>query len=62
MMQTSREGEHGIECVTVRIKAEIGFLNDIVPKMFNRKPVHVCFLAETSSGKKLHFCKIRYAR
>lgn len=42
------------------MKADIGFLNDKVPVQFNKRPVYVCFLAETSDGRKVHFCRIRY--
>ncbi|KAF2104046.1 P-loop containing nucleoside triphosphate hydrolase protein [Rhizodiscina lignyota] len=46
------------EGVILNMKAEIGFLNEIVPVQFNRKAVYVCFLAESSDGRKLHFCRI----
>lgn len=51
---TIRKGEH----VTVKIKAEIGFLNEHVPEVFQRRPVYVCVLAETSDGNKVHFARI----
>lgn len=50
---TIKKGEH----VTIRIKAEIGFLNEKVPEVFNSHPVYVCLLAETSDGKVLHFAR-----
>jgi len=43
----------------VRVKAELGFLNDTAPSFFMKKAVHVCLLAETSDGHKVHFCRIR---
>ncbi len=43
----------------VRVKAELGFLNDTAPSFFMKKAVHVCLLAETSDGRKAHFCRIR---
>ena len=46
------------EYVTVKVKAEIGFLNDNTPEQFQRKPVYVCLLAETSDGHVLHFARI----
>lgn len=46
------------ECVTVKIKSEIGFLNLQVPEMFQRRPIYVCLLAETSDGKQVHFARI----
>ncbi|KAF7186742.1 ATP-dependent DNA helicase MER3 [Pseudocercospora fuligena] len=49
-----KKGEH----VTVKVKAEIGFLNDKAPLMFQRKPVYICLLADTSDGHKLHFARI----
>lgn len=45
------------ECVTVNVKAEIGFLNERVPEIFQRKAVYVCFLAETSDGHRVHFAR-----
>lgn len=46
------------ECATVKIKSEIGFLNQQVPEMFQRRPIYVCLLAETSDGKQVHFARI----
>lgn len=46
------------ESVTIKVKAEIGFLNEKVPQMFLRKPVYVCLLADTSDGRKAHFARI----
>ncbi|KAK4988909.1 ATP-dependent DNA helicase MER3 [Elasticomyces elasticus] len=46
------------DCVAIRVKAEIGFMNEKPPIQYNRKPVYVCLLAETSEGRKLHFCRI----
>ncbi|KAK5132736.1 hypothetical protein LTR08_008702 [Meristemomyces frigidus] len=51
---TVKKGEH----VMVKVKAEIGFLNEKVPEVFNRRPVYVCLLAETSDGNKIHFARI----
>lgn len=46
------------EGVSLKMKAEIGFLNDKVPETFNRRPVYVCVLVDTSDGRKLHFARI----
>ncbi|KAI9666843.1 MAG: Sec63 [Trizodia sp. TS-e1964] len=42
----------------VKIQAEIGFLNDVTPLMFNRRLVYIYFLAESSDGRQLDFRKI----
>ncbi|KAF2765543.1 hypothetical protein EJ03DRAFT_345617 [Teratosphaeria nubilosa] len=47
------KGEH----VSVHVKAEIGFLNEKVPDTFQKRPVYVCLLAETSEGHKIHFVR-----
>ena len=44
-------------CVTINITAEIGFLNDEVPLMFQSKHVYVCFLGDTSDGRVAHFAR-----
>ncbi|KAK5119691.1 hypothetical protein LTR85_007267 [Meristemomyces frigidus] len=49
-----KKGEH----VTIKVKADIGFLNERVPEFFNKRPVYVCLLAETSDGHKVHFARI----
>ncbi|KAL8765822.1 MAG: hypothetical protein Q9209_007226 [Squamulea sp. 1 TL-2023] len=41
--------------VKVRIKADVGFMNIKPPAFFNRKAVHVCFLAERSDGQLIDF-------
>ena len=46
------------QCVTIKVKADIGFLNDKVPESFHHKPVYVCLLADTSDGRKVHFARI----
>ncbi|KKK13582.1 hypothetical protein AOCH_002749 [Aspergillus ochraceoroseus] len=42
----------------IRFKAEIGFINEKCPKFFQRRPVHVCFLAEISDGYLIDFRRI----
>lgn len=49
----------GVKTVEVKIRAEVGFMNEKVPLVFLRKPVYVCLLAETSDGQVLHFCRLR---
>ncbi|EQL32969.1 hypothetical protein BDFG_04949 [Blastomyces dermatitidis ATCC 26199] len=44
--------------VRVGFKAEIGFINEKPPTFFRRKPVYVCFLAETSDGRMIDFRRI----
>lgn len=44
--------------VKVKLKAEIGFLNQNVPVFFRKKPIYVCFLAETSDGQIVDFRRI----
>lgn len=55
------EGQPNIKSeqgVTVKVKAEIGFLNDKPPERAFRKVVYVCLLAETSDGRLAHFARI----
>ncbi|KAI9836713.1 MAG: Sec63 [Thelocarpon superellum] len=42
----------------VQIKLEIGFFNDPIPRIFNRRPIYVCYLAETEDGRILDFGRI----
>jgi ATP-dependent DNA helicase HFM1/MER3 len=49
-----KKGEHA----NIRLKADIGFLNETVPEVFQRRPIYVCLLAETSDGHKVHFARI----
>ncbi|PGH33745.1 ATP-dependent DNA helicase HFM1/MER3 [[Emmonsia] crescens] len=44
--------------VRVGFKADIGFINEKLPTFFRRKPVYVCFLAETSDGRMIDFRRI----
>ncbi|KAL8888722.1 MAG: hypothetical protein Q9215_003906 [Flavoplaca cf. flavocitrina] len=41
--------------VKIKFKAEVGFMNIKPPDYFNRKAVHVCFLAERSDGHLIDF-------
>ena len=55
-VQVIRTGEH----VTIRIRADLGFINDKTPEYFKKQPVYVCLMAELSDGHLLHFARIRY--
>lgn len=48
------------EGVKIQIKADIGFMNERPPHEFNKKLIYICFLLETSDGRKVHFARIRY--
>ncbi|KAL4808258.1 Sec63 Brl domain-containing protein [Aspergillus unguis] len=41
--------------VSVRFRAEIAFMNEKCPSFFQRRPVYVCFVAETSDGRLIDF-------
>ena len=45
-MQVIRAGDH----VAVRIRTDLGFINDKTPEYFNKQPVYVCMMAELSDG------------
>lgn len=45
--------------VKVNFKADIGFMNEKVPLFFQRRPVYVCFLAETSDGHMIDFRRMK---
>ncbi|KAB8273394.1 Sec63 Brl domain-containing protein [Aspergillus minisclerotigenes] len=49
-----KEAKHG-NPVRVHFKAEVAFMNEKCPTTFQRRPVHVCFLAETSNGLMIDF-------
>ncbi|OAX80744.1 hypothetical protein ACJ72_04918 [Emergomyces africanus] len=46
------------KAVRIGFKAEIGFINEKLPTFFRRKPIYVCFLAETSDGRLIDFRRI----
>ncbi|KAF2460578.1 Sec63 Brl domain-containing protein [Lineolata rhizophorae] len=46
------------DAVTINLRAEIGFLNDVPVERFRGLCVFVNMLAETSDGKLVHFCRI----
>ncbi|PIG87588.1 DEAD/DEAH box DNA helicase (Mer3) [Aspergillus arachidicola] len=49
-----KEAKYG-NPVRVHFKAEVAFMNEKCPTTFQRRPVHVCFLAETSNGLMIDF-------
>ncbi|KAE8417687.1 Sec63 Brl domain-containing protein [Aspergillus pseudocaelatus] len=49
-----KETKHG-NPMRVHFKAEVAFMNEKCPATFQRRPVHVCFLAETSDGLMIDF-------
>lgn len=53
-----KQGEH----VAVRICAEVSFLNEKIPDVFNRKTVSMCMLAEVSDGHVVQFTRISAKR
>jgi ATP-dependent DNA helicase HFM1/MER3 len=50
--------QHGVK---IRIKAEIGFMNEKPPHRFGERFIYVCVLVETSDGRMIHFARIRSA-
>jgi hypothetical protein len=47
--QVGKESRLGVH-VEVKLSAVIGFLNETIPLVFHKRPVYVCFMAETSDG------------
>ena len=45
-------------CIKIGLKAEIGFLHESIPTFFRKRPIFVCFLAETSDGQIIDFRRI----
>ncbi|KAL9582942.1 MAG: hypothetical protein Q9212_003008 [Teloschistes hypoglaucus] len=41
--------------VKIKIRAELGFMNTKPPMFFQRKAIHICFLAERSDGQLIDF-------
>lgn len=54
VQETGRDVRVG-KGATIKAIAEVGFLNKIIPQIFNKKRYHVCFLAEDSHGSLLEF-------
>ncbi|KAL8695129.1 MAG: hypothetical protein Q9218_000297 [Villophora microphyllina] len=48
---------HG-QPVKIKIRAEVGFMNTKSPMFFQRKAIHICFLAERSDGHLIDFRRI----
>ena len=58
-MLTCRQNRGQNGSVVIKLRAEVGFLNESAPLRFNNHEVYVCFLAETSDGRKMHFCRMK---
>ncbi|KAJ5190289.1 uncharacterized protein N7498_009274 [Penicillium cinerascens] len=43
------------ESVKVRLKIEVAFMNDKIPVFYQRRPVYVCCLTESSDGRLIDF-------
>ncbi|KAK5040369.1 ATP-dependent DNA helicase MER3 [Exophiala sideris] len=52
--ETSRKTKGG-KGATINVVAQIGFLNNTAPLVYNRRLIYVCFLAETSHGELIDF-------
>ncbi|KAK8237719.1 nucleotide-sugar transporter-domain-containing protein, partial [Phyllosticta capitalensis] len=46
------------QAVTVNLRAEVGFVNEKPPTVWNRQPIYICVLSETCDGKMVHFRRI----
>ena len=44
--------------VAVKLRAEVGFVNEKPPSHFQKKQIYVCFLAETNDGQLIDFQRI----
>ncbi|KAJ5597409.1 hypothetical protein N7537_007493 [Penicillium hordei] len=51
-----------VDCVNVRFKAEVAFMNDKIPTFFQRHPVYVCCLIERSDGHMIDFRRTSAAK
>ncbi|KAL8776306.1 MAG: hypothetical protein Q9194_003238 [Teloschistes cf. exilis] len=49
-----KDVKHG-QPVQIKIRAELGFMNTKPPIFFQRKAIHICFLAERSDGHLIDF-------
>lgn len=57
LKMTGKETRPG-QPVKIKIKAEIGFINEKPPLYFQRRPIHVIFMAERSDGLMVDFRRI----
>ncbi|KAJ5088803.1 hypothetical protein N7456_012419 [Penicillium angulare] len=53
---TNKDGKTGV--VKINFKLEVAFMNDKTPTYFQRRPVYVCCLTETSDGRLIDFRRI----
>ena len=51
--------EAKIGSVKVRFKFEVAFMNEQTPAYFQRRPVYICCLTETSDGRLIDFRRTR---
>ncbi|CAI7629740.1 unnamed protein product [Penicillium discolor] len=51
-----------VDCVNVRFKAEVAFMNDKIPTFFQRRPVYVCCLIDRSDGYMIDFRRTSAAK
>ncbi|KAJ5971903.1 uncharacterized protein N7479_001821 [Penicillium vulpinum] len=51
-----------IDCVKIRFKVEVAFMNDKIPTFFQRRPVYVCCLIERSDGYMIDFRRTSASR
>ena len=52
-----KETKHGI--LKVNLKLEVAFMNEKIPTFFQRRPIYICCLTETSDGRLVDFRRIR---
>jgi ATP-dependent DNA helicase HFM1/MER3 len=45
----------------INVEAEVAFINEKTPEYFNKEPVYVIIVAETSDGHNILFARIRQA-
>ena len=50
------------QSVKVRVRAEIGFVNEKPPQYFRKKALYVCFMSETSDGRMIDFRRMSAAK
>ncbi|CAL5874362.1 uncharacterized protein PFLUO_LOCUS8658 [Penicillium psychrofluorescens] len=50
--------ETKVGAINIRFKVDMAFMNDKIPVFFQRRPVYVCLLAETSDGRMIDFRRV----
>lgn len=56
----TQEQETKLSSIKVRFKVEVAFMNDKTPVVFQRRPVFICCVTETSDGHMIDFRRIRW--